>query len=183
MDEQRLRESIENELLELLIAADRPEAKANFDTETSHPKAMKAIGWKALEVIIYIAAAPIMIFSVVVMAAVWALIFVIENSIRLVVAKIKGRMFKVVWPDLGGSASTAATIGSLKVVIFTNDHPPPHFHVLTDMYNAKFDIETCESLGGELPGKHLKAIRKWHAKNIDALRVKWMETRPGDVNG
>ncbi len=40
------------------------------------------------------------------------------------------------------------TLDSLRIVIYTNDHHPPHFHVITDSYNAKFDIENCALLGG-----------------------------------
>lgn len=186
MDEHRLPESIESELLVLLIEADRPDGEAistAADAESSRPKSIKALVRRALEVILFIAAIPPIIILAFGMAAFWVLIFVIENQIRFFIARAKGRPFKIVWSGFGGSGGMAGTIGSLKVVIYPNDHPPPHFHVLTDMYNVKFDIETCESLGGELPGKHLKAIRGWHAKNIDLLREKWKVTRPGAANG
>ena len=35
---------------------------------------------------------------------------------------------------------TIGRIGSLNVMIFRNDHPPPHFHVFGAEFSAKFAI-------------------------------------------
>lgn len=51
-------------------------------------------------------------------------------------------------------------IDDLEVVIYSNDHNPPHFHVKSkDMkINAKFSIEKCELLSGEISSKNKKKI-------------------------
>ena len=184
MDEQRLPENVETELRALLMEADMSNndgVLAKTDVKSESPMSMRIskAARKLLEVAVIVALLPLLVFFV---AALWLLIFLIANLVRFVIAKVKGKSFEVFWP-LPGAAGAAGTIGSLKIVIFTNDHPPPHFHVITDMYNVKFDIETCDLLSGELPGKHLKAVRKWHASRIDLLRKKWIATRPGDANG
>lgn len=48
----------------------------------------------------------------------------------------------------------------LEVVIYSNDHNPPHFHVKSkDMkIDAKFSIEKCELLSGEISSKNQKKV-------------------------
>ncbi|MDD2257148.1 MAG: DUF4160 domain-containing protein [Bacteroidales bacterium] len=55
-------------------------------------------------------------------------------------------------------------IDDLEVVIYSNDHNPPHFHVKSrDMkINAKFSIENCELLSGEISSKNLKKINAFY---------------------
>jgi hypothetical protein len=52
------------------------------------------------------------------------------------------------------------TIGKLEVIIYSNDHAPPHFHVKSKdlKIDAKFSIEKCELLSGEISAKNLKKI-------------------------
>lgn len=56
------------------------------------------------------------------------------------------------------------TIDDLQVIIYTNDHNPPHFHVKTKnlKINAKFKIEDCECISGEIGSKELKKIRAFY---------------------
>lgn len=53
-----------------------------------------------------------------------------------------------------------ATIDDLQVIIYSNDHNPPHFHVKTKnlQIDAKFKIENCELISGEISSKYLKKI-------------------------
>lgn len=50
------------------------------------------------------------------------------------------------------------TINNLEVIIHSNDHNPPHFHIKSKdlQINAKFSIEKCELLKGEISAKNLK---------------------------
>lgn len=56
------------------------------------------------------------------------------------------------------------TIDDLQVIIYSNDHDPPHFHVKTKnlKINAKFKIEDCEFIGGIIGSKELKKIRAFY---------------------
>ena len=56
------------------------------------------------------------------------------------------------------------TIKNLKIIIYSNDHNPPHFHVLSNDYNvnAKFLIENGEFLSGEISAKDLKRIKAFY---------------------
>lgn len=48
-----------------------------------------------------------------------------------------------------------AKIDDLEIIIYTNDHNPPHFHVKTKekSIDAKFSIEKGEYLSGEIDFK------------------------------
>lgn len=107
---------------------------------------------------------------------------IIANLIEYMNSRNEGRIFRFV-PPLVGPAYMVDTIGSLKIFIYTNDHPPPHFHVVTDKYNAKFDIENCNLLGskGSFVNRHSKQIQSWHRSNIDVLKGAWEKTRPTPV--
>ncbi len=62
------------------------------------------------------------------------------------------------------SKERIATIKNLKVIIYSNDHNPPHFHVVSKDYevNAKFLIENGELLKGEINTKDLKRIKAFY---------------------
>ncbi|MEJ7738113.1 MAG: DUF4160 domain-containing protein [Chitinophagaceae bacterium] len=55
-------------------------------------------------------------------------------------------------------------IDHLEVVIHSNDHNPPHFHVRSNDFkiDAKFSIETGEYLSGEIGSKDLKRIKAYY---------------------
>lgn len=58
-----------------------------------------------------------------------------------------------------------ATIKNMQIVIYSNDHNPPHFHVFSKdkSINAKFTIENCTLLSGEISTKDIKRVQAFHA--------------------
>lgn len=70
-----------------------------------------------------------------------------------------------------------ATLDDLQVIIYSNDHTPPHFHVKTKnlSIDAKFKIEDCELISGEISSKNLKKIKAFHMsmKGKMALDIVW----------
>lgn len=56
------------------------------------------------------------------------------------------------------------TIDNLEVIIYPNDHNPPHFHVKSKdlKIDAKFLIETGELYKGEISSKDLKKIKAFY---------------------
>ncbi|MDB5205409.1 MAG: hypothetical protein JWR72_484, partial [Flavisolibacter sp.] len=56
------------------------------------------------------------------------------------------------------------TLDDLQVIIHSDDHEPPHFHVKTKDLNidAKFKIEDCELLSGSISAKDLKKIKAFY---------------------
>lgn len=56
------------------------------------------------------------------------------------------------------------TINDLNILIFSNDHNPPHFHVKSNdlKIDAKFKIENCDLISGEISSKYLKRIKAFY---------------------
>lgn len=57
-----------------------------------------------------------------------------------------------------------ATLGNMQIIIFSNDHNPPHFHVKSKdlSVNAKFKIENGEYISGEISHKEIKLIQNFY---------------------
>jgi len=69
----------------------------------------------------------------------------------------------------------------VKIEIFADEHPPPHFHVQTNKGKASFTISDCELVDGDhFLSRRQKEIRAWHAQHKDDLIKCWNETRPSD---
>lgn len=71
-----------------------------------------------------------------------------------------------------------ARVDGLKLEIRSNEHPPPHFHVITPNINASFDIESCNLIKGEISGKDRNKIIFWHKHSKQMLINIWDSTRP-----
>jgi len=71
-----------------------------------------------------------------------------------------------------------ARLNGLKIEIFSNEHPPPHFHVRSPKVNASFSIEDCSVLNGKIATGDLKKIQYWHKHAKPLLIRAWDSTRP-----
>ena len=71
-----------------------------------------------------------------------------------------------------------ARIDGLKVEIYPNEHPPPHFHIKSPNFNASFDIANCDLLEGKLAHKDIKKVKYWHKYAKPMLIESWNSTRP-----
>jgi hypothetical protein len=73
------------------------------------------------------------------------------------------------------------TIDDLQIIIYSNDHDPPHFHVKTKSrkIDAKFTIENCELISGAIGAKDLKKIRAFQnsVKGRMALELIWRKKK------
>lgn len=71
-------------------------------------------------------------------------------------------------------------INGLKVEIYPNEHPPPHFHVKSSTANASFRIDNCEKLHGDISSGDYGKIKFWHQKQSSKslLIEKWNSMRP-----
>lgn len=69
--------------------------------------------------------------------------------------------------------------GCVKVEIFSNEDPPPHFRVLYQGSSANYRIADCSRRDGS--GQVLrfeKKIKRWWVSNKQHLICKWNCTRP-----
>lgn len=73
-----------------------------------------------------------------------------------------------------------ARVNGLKIEIYSNEHPPPHFHVKSPNVNASFDIENCNILEGKIDNNDFRKIKYWHKHSKNTLINTWNSTRPGN---
>ncbi len=65
-------------------------------------------------------------------------------------------------------------VRNMKIIIYSNDHEPPHFHVLSNdsSINAKFSIMTGEFISGNIASKDLKRITAFYNSQKTQLIMK-----------
>jgi hypothetical protein len=80
-----------------------------------------------------------------------------------------------------GAMPTIGRIGSLDVMIFRNDHDPPHFHVIGAEFSAKFTIADFALLSskGRIRRRDLRDIEEWGQNHQTALHLNRRLARAG----
>jgi uncharacterized protein YecE (DUF72 family) len=75
--------------------------------------------------------------------------------------------------------AAAGVLGALKMHIYADEHPPPHFHVKYNGKENSFRIDDASPLypDGDLK-KWFKNIKKWHNQNKEELISTWNRMRP-----
>jgi hypothetical protein len=71
-------------------------------------------------------------------------------------------------------------LAGLRIEIYPNEHPPPHFHVKSPEVNASFVIEDGSLLNGHATPDALQKIKHWHRLAKPKLIEVWNSTRPTD---
>lgn len=89
-----------------------------------------------------------------------------------------------VWTDgsLYSIKQLVSMQGGLRIEIYSNEHPPPHFHVKGGDINASFAIEDCDLIAGALDGRRKALIEWWHKRSKNKLIEVWNVTRPSDCS-
>lgn len=54
-----------------------------------------------------------------------------------------------------------ATVDGARLMMYANDRPPPHFHVLIAEHRAVIDVRTLRLTRGRLPKARLRTLIKW----------------------
>ncbi len=75
---------------------------------------------------------------------------------------------------------TVACIDGLKIQVFSNEHPPPHFRVTHSGESNDYSIRDCKPLHGDGLKKYYRNIREWHRKYKNDLIKAWNNNRPSD---
>jgi hypothetical protein len=76
---------------------------------------------------------------------------------------------------------TIGRVGALDVMIFRNDHEPPHFHVIGADFSARFTITDLELLSskGRIRRRDIREIEAWGQKHQRELYTNWHLARAG----
>lgn len=67
------------------------------------------------------------------------------------------------------------------MMMFRNDHDPPHFHAIGPEFSAKFTIAECELLSskGRIRRRDIRDIEAWGQAHQDKLYLNWQLARDG----
>ena len=71
-------------------------------------------------------------------------------------------------------------LNGLKIDVFSNEHPPPHFRVSFQGESNNFTIKDCSPLNGNGLSLYFNNIKKWHKNNKNKLIAFWNKKRPSD---
>jgi hypothetical protein len=71
----------------------------------------------------------------------------------------------------GDFMPTISQFYGIKILIYPNDHYPPHFHVIYAEFNAKINIETGAIMEGHLPPKARTLTEEWRILNKKKFRI------------
>jgi hypothetical protein len=81
--------------------------------------------------------------------------------------------------DPNVAALIVARVNGLKIKIWADEHPPPHFHVNYQGEDASFSILDCSRLRGTRGlERYERCIQSWWSDNRQDLVEKWNLSRP-----
>lgn len=80
-------------------------------------------------------------------------------------------------PEVFEIKKEVSRLKDMRFIIYSNDHNPPHFHIKSrdGSINAKFTIDECEYISGEIKNKDIKRVKLFF-KNIhedSKLKEEW----------
>ena len=67
----------------------------------------------------------------------------------------------------------------IRVMMFKDDHNPPHFHAETAEFEASYRISTLELLDGKLPRRAEELVLEWAEKHRQELADNWFSLADG----
>lgn len=59
------------------------------------------------------------------------------------------------------------------IAMYSDDHPPPHFHAKYGEHQAQVAIATGELINGELPRRARSLVQEWTELHRDELMADW----------
>lgn len=69
-------------------------------------------------------------------------------------------------------------LDGLRIEVYSNEHPPPHFHVTSPNVDASFTIDGCVKLSGRVPSPDHRKLKHWHRHAKPHLVECWNQARP-----
>ena len=72
-------------------------------------------------------------------------------------------------------------INNIKIMIYSKEHPPPHFHIISNEKKASLAIDDCRILENNgFKQNEIKRIKEWFLYSQEKLIEVWNKTRPDD---
>lgn len=73
-------------------------------------------------------------------------------------------------------------VDGLRIEVYPDEHPPPHFHVKGANIDATFNILDCTYINGHIRPREEKLVKWWYQHSRPALIKIWNETRPSNCS-
>lgn len=73
---------------------------------------------------------------------------------------------------------TIKIIDSIKIDIYSREHPPPHVHVLYSGYEILIEIKTLKIYAGQLPKTQYNKAFNWIKENSNLLLENFKRLNP-----
>jgi hypothetical protein len=73
---------------------------------------------------------------------------------------------------------TIKTIESIKIDIYSREHPPPHVHAKFAEYEELIEIESLTTYAGYMPSKQRKKVLIWMKINQNQLLSIFKQLNP-----
>ena len=73
---------------------------------------------------------------------------------------------------------TIKIIDSVKIDLYSREHPPPHFHAIYADFETLITIQNFEIYEGRLPKPQLKKVIDWAKLNQEMLSVNFKRLNP-----
>ena len=102
------------------------------------------------------------------------LAFILKNLIANHSIWTDGRLYNI--------KALVGIVDSLRIEIYHNEHPPPHFHVRSNGINASFSILNCQLINGKIGNREHKLVEWWYARSRSKLIKFWNDSRPSDCS-
>ena len=71
--------------------------------------------------------------------------------------------------------ATVAVVDGVKIMLYANEHPPPHFHAKFAEFHAVIDINKLAIVRGSLPPSKSSAVIHWATERQEALLRAFVE--------
>lgn len=73
---------------------------------------------------------------------------------------------------------TLKTFSNARVMVYFDDHPPPHVHVkMRDQREVQVDLATLE-VKGTIPEREIREVLEWIEANLELLHNEWKRCNP-----
>ena len=74
---------------------------------------------------------------------------------------------------------TIAIIDGIRIMMYWDDHAPPHFHAWLGDMDAMFEIATGRMLRGRLDRRSVYKVQQWAEHNREMLMAAWNACQTG----
>lgn len=76
---------------------------------------------------------------------------------------------------------TLASFNGIKIQLYADEHPPPHFHARYAEFIAQIALDDLQVIEGSLPVPQLRQVREWASTRTSQLLVAWTTLETGQL--